>query len=640
MSQARKEARSPTARVDEAAAYYEIDNWGAGYFRVSAKGEMCAHPDQNGSGVSLLDVVGLARDSGLRPPLLVRFPQILHQQVRRLNHAFGRAIDEYGYTGRYHGVYPIKVNQDAYVVQAIVEEGRRHGYGIEAGSKPELVVALAQDLPPEALIICNGYKDLDYIRLALAARGMGRQVFLIVEKPSEVTRIAEAARAMDVRPLIGIRLKLQSRGSGKWEKSGGAAAKFGLTVTELLGAIEQLRGEGMLDCLQLLHFHIGSQITQIRRIRDGVREAARAYAKLQRMGCGVRFLDVGGGLGVDYDGSRTSFESSINYSLEEYANTVVWAVKEVCESEEVQVPHLVSESGRAVAAYHSLVVLEVSPEVAPPRPQIPEVPEEDHSLVHQLHDLAKEITRKNYREFYHDATDLSTELDSLFKLGYISLEERSRAERLTSFLHQRIIHHAREESPFPEEFEALEEQLSVKYVCNFSVFQSVPDYWAVGQLFPVVPLHRLKEPPTVNAQLTDITCDSDGCISKFPDVRDVKDFLKLHPLRPGEPYYLGVFLTGAYQDVLGDFHNMFGTVDEVIVRVDEEGAPQIDAYIKGQTARDVLSLFGFDVAEMVDDYRTRMRDQARRGEIDEFAAEVAIAQFSSTLDSYTYLRGE
>ncbi len=640
MAPTRKSVRSPQAAVSEAAAYYEIDNWGAGYFRVNPKGELSAHPAQNGHGISILDVVNLAREQGLRPPLLVRFPQILHQQVRRLNKAFARAIDEYEYKARYRGVYPIKVNQDSYVVQAVVEEGKRHGYGIEAGSKPELVVALAQDLHPDALIVCNGYKDLDYIRLALRARAMGRRIFLIAEKLSEIPRIIEVAKALKVDPLVGIRLKLHTRGSGKWEKSGGVSAKFGLTTTETLEAVRLLREASMGDCLQMLHFHIGSQVTQIRRIRDAVREGARAYAKLRKMGCNLQFVDVGGGLGVDYDGSGTSFESSINYTLEEYANTVVWTVHEVCASEEVEVPGLVSESGRAIAAYHSLVVLEVSPESLPTAAQIPEVPEENHQLIHELRDLAENVSRKNYREFYHDATDLETELDSLFKLGYIDLSERSRVEQLMNYLHQRILHHARDEQPFPEEFEALEQQMAVKYVCNFSVFQSVPDYWAVGQLFPVVPLHRLKETPTVSATLADITCDSDGCINKFPDFRDVKDFLRLHALKPGEPYYLAVLLTGAYQDVLGDFHNMFGTVDEVLVNLNDEGEVEISEWIRGHIGREVLELFGYDVAEMVDSFRDRVREKARKGEVASDDAEAMIAQFSSTLDSYTYLRGE
>ena len=620
----------------DAERLYGIDAWGGGYFGVNAQGHLCVHPFRDEQGVDLHQLVHRLKRRRVRFPALVRFPQILETRVHEIFDAFDRAIREFEYDGVYRGVFPIKVNHQREVLDELVRAGRGRGMGLEAGSKAELAVGLAHRLGPDALIVCNGYKDKPYIRLALRGVALGRQVVLIVEKPQEVGLILEVAKETGIRPLIGMRTRLRARGAGKWEKSGGAGAKFGLSTQELLDAVDLLREEGYLDTFRLLHFHVGSQIPDIRRIKDAVKEGARIYAKLRAEGCAVDVLDVGGGLGVDYDGSRTAFEASMNYTVTEYANDVVYNVREICEAEEVPVPTLVSESGRALTAHHSLVLLEVSGENQTPEAAEIVVPDDAHDGVKELQEIARGMTRKNHREYFHDAEEMREVLLGSFDLGYLSLRDRALTERLVRHIARKALDLASEERYVPEEFVALQKRLITKYIANFSVFQSIPDSWALDQLYPVVPIHRLKERPTVRATLCDVTCDSDGEVDRFPDLRDVKDSLEVHALQPGKPYYLAILLIGAYQDVLGDFHNLFGRVDEALVKLGKGGA-RVTRVIAGDDADDVLRLYRHDPEAMVASITEQSKARIRDRHMTRAAANEILAEYREALEGYTYL---
>ncbi|HVG94333.1 MAG TPA: biosynthetic arginine decarboxylase, partial [Planctomycetota bacterium] len=548
--------------VRDAVRLYGIENWGAGYFEVNEAGHLVVRPNRDDRSVDLHALVGRLRKKKVRFPALLRFPQILADRVHELFDAFDKAITEYAYANRYLGVFPVKVNQKREVVDELVEAGRDRGMGLEAGSKAELAIALSHRLNPDALIICNGYKDAAYVRLALRGVELGKRVVLIVEKPQEVGLILRVSKQVGVAPLIGMRIRLHARGSGKWEKSGGQAAKFGLTTQEVLEAVEELKRADALSSFRLLHFHVGSQIPEIKRIKAAVKEGARVYAKLRAAGAPLEVLDVGGGLGVDYDGSKTSYEASMNYTLQEYANDVVYIVREICGAEGVPEPSIASESGRALVAFHSLLICEVrGANATPPDPAHLMVPQDVHDVLREMKEILDGMTRKNHREYYHDAMVKREELYGLFDLGYLSLRERALGERLYEAIARQAVHFAKEDRFVPEEFEDLEKRLVTKYIANFSVFQSIPDSWALDQLFPVVPIHRLGEEPTVQATLCDVTCDSDGEVDRFVDLRDVKDSLDLHEL-DGRPYYVAILMVGAYQDVLGDYHNLFGIVDE------------------------------------------------------------------------------
>src|SRR5512143_1619795 len=509
-AKARKEKPAKLARGPEkfadAEKLYGIENWGKGYFSVSDDGELLVHPTREAHrAVNLKSVIDDVALRGTSTPVVVRFPQILASAVRELNDAFVQAIKEYDYDGAYRGVFPIKVNQKKVVVNEVIQAGRKYSYGLEAGSKPELLAALSSDLGPDSIITTNGYKDETFIRLALDGLRMGKTVILTLEKISELERILDVAKKRGVRPLIGMRAKLYARGSGKWAKSGGESAKFGLTTTEMLAAVEILKSRKMLDCLVMLHFHIGSQITDIRKIKDAIREAGRVYAKLHRIGVEVAYLNLGGGLGVDYDGSKTSFDSSMNYTVQEYARDIVYTIKGICDEEKVPVPHLVTESGRAVTAFHSVLVtnvVDVADRIAQAR-KVKLDGDENH-VVRELYDIWQGVTAKNVRESYHDAVQYKEELFTLFNLGYVSLEDRSKGEILFWNICDRIRRHLKGMKEIPEEFEDLERELADKYVLNFSVFQSVPDSWAIDQLFPILPIHRLREKPGEIATLADI----------------------------------------------------------------------------------------------------------------------------------------
>jgi arginine decarboxylase len=641
---ARKRPLAPVARprtreqYEESASLYGIANWGKGYFQINEDGDLVVHPTREaGRGVVLKQIVDEVALRGITAPMVIRFPQILASAVDALNEAFARAIEEYGYGNIFRGVFPIKVNQKRVVVEKIIEAGSKYGYGLEAGSKPELLAAIAADLGPECLITCNGYKDEPFVRMALNAVRMKKKVVLVLEKVSELDRILAAARDRGVKPLLGMRAKLYARGSGKWAKSGGEAAKFGLTTPEMLEAVKILKSKRMLDAMVMLHFHIGSQITDIRKIKAAIREAGRVYAKLRALGVPIQYLNLGGGLGVDYDGSKTAFESSMNYSVQEYANDVVYMIKQICEEESVPAPTLVTESGRAVTAYHSVLVTNVL-DVADRLEQGHKVrvTSNDPPVVQELAAILKSVNAKTLRESYHDAQQYKEELFTLFNLGHLSLEDRSKGEILFWQICERIYRDLKTLKEIPEEFEDMETMLSDTYVMNFSVFQSLPDSWAIDQLFPILPIHRLNERPGEFGTLADITCDSDGKIEKFIDLRDIKETLPLHTFRQDEPYYIAICLMGAYQDVLGDLHNLFGEAHEVLVAVDEEGKAHIDDVLPGESCERVLEYMNYDKTEILDSIGRQLRRVANRP-IKKDEIQAIYKEFEAVFPRYTYL---
>ena len=628
----------PQQRFEDAAAIYGIPNWGKGFFHVSEEGELFVRPTREAHrAVALKQIVDEVALRGITAPMVIRFPQILSESVRSLNDAFARAIHEFEYGNVFRGVFPIKVNQKRVVVQQIIEAGRPYNYGLEAGSKPELLAAIAADLGPECLITCNGYKDDPFIGMALNAVRMKKKVVLILEKVSELDRILSVAKSRGVRPLLGMRAKLYARGSGKWAKSGGEAAKFGLTTPEMLEAVKILKSRRMLDAMVMLHFHIGSQITDIRKIKNAIREAGRVYAKLRAMGVPIQYLNLGGGLGVDYDGSKTAFESSMNYSTQEYANDVVYTIKQICEEEQVPVPTLVTESGRAVTAFHSVLVanvLDVADRIEQGRKV--RVTGSDAPVIQELAGILATTNAKNLRENYHDAQQYKEELFTLFNLGHLSLEDRSKGEILYWQICERIHRDLKTFKEIPEEFEDMEKMLADTYVMNFSVFQSLPDSWAIDQLFPILPIHRLNERPVEVGTLADITCDSDGKIDKFIDVRDIKDTLPLHTFHKNEPYYVAFCLMGAYQDVLGDLHNLFGEAHEILVTVDEEGRGKVEDVLPGESCERVLEYMNYDRTEILDSINKQLRRVTNRP-VKKDEVQRIYKEFEAMFPRYTYL---
>lgn len=621
---------------------YNIENWGDQYFSINPSGNMTVHPRRGeGPGVDLMAVIEDVKAQGLGLPVLIRFQDIIRHRVVALNEAFKKSIAEYGYKGCYKGVYPVKVNQMREVVEEIVDAGKPYDYGLEAGSKAELAIISSAQLNPDALMICNGYKDYGFIKMALMGRKLGKNVIIVVEKLTELYQVIAVAKEMSVEPFIGIRSKLYSKGSGKWESSGGESAKFGLTTTELLHAVQILRKEGMENSFKLLHFHIGSQITNIRTVKDAVKEGTRVYSKLRKMGLNLEYLDVGGGLGVDYDGSRTSFDSSINYSLNEYVADVVYSIKEVCEAEEVQEPNIVSESGRAIVAHHSVLITNVfgSIEVGSTPISLEETPDED-DVVKEMRFLAQNLSSKNLLEHFHDALSRKEEALSMFKLGFLSLEDKAKVEHLFWQICKVIHKNAQGLKYVPDEVEALNKALADQYLCNFSVFQSMPDHWAIQHLFPIVPIHRLDEEPTHQATLVDITCDSDGKVSKFIDLRDIKDTIPLHALKGNEnAYYVGFFLMGAYQDIMGDLHNLFGRVHEVHVFLDETepGGYYIEEVIPGNNIASVLSTIQYSATDMAKRVKEQIEARVREGAMKPKEGVELQNFYEKVLNGYTYV---
>ena len=621
----------------DAADLFEVARWGNGYFSVGPNGHLLVHPDKDPTkSIDLKQLVDRLQVRGIDLPILLRFAEILQHRLGELHGVFATAIKDSGYRGEYCCVYPVKVNQQRQVVEEVLRFGKPYHFGLEAGSKPELlaVIALADNETP---IICNGFKDAEFIETAMLAQKIGRQIIPVVERFSELNLVLEYAEKLGVRPRIGMRVKLATRGSGRWQSSGGFRSKFGLTASELIKGLDLLASRGMEDCLQLLHFHQGSQITNIRHIKAALNEASRIYTELVKRGAGLRYLDVGGGLGVDYDGSQTNFESSVNYSLQEYANDVVYHVQNACDEAGVPHPTIISESVRAIVAYHSMLifgVLGVSEQGGMGEVQEP-VADAEQPL-HDLWESYQNINIRNLLESYHDAQQSLDTAMNLFASGYLPLDQRSAVENIYWAICRRICKLTKSLDFVPEELEGLEAALSDTYFCNFSLFQSIPDSWAIKQLFPVMPIHRLNERPSRAAVLGDVTCDSDGKIDQFIDRRDVKRTLPLHTWQ-SEPYYLGAFLIGAYQEILGDLHNLFGDTNAVHVSTDERGEVVVDAVIKGDTVREVLDYVEFDSNQLVQRLRDSIEQAVRDGRICDSQAGRFLKFYEEGLGGYTYL---
>jgi arginine decarboxylase len=631
----------PDWDVEAAIATYNVDGWGSEYFSVNSAGNVVAKPlKEAGGSIDLLEVVNEARARNLGFPLVIRFQDLLRHRVQTVNLAFQAAMQEFGYRNSYRGVFPIKVNQLREVIEEIVDAGAQFHFGLEAGSKPELIAALAMHKDPESLIICNGYKDRAFIRTAMLGRRLGKSVIIVVEKLEELEQTLRVAKEMGVEPMIGIRVRLHSKGAGKWTTSGGENAKFGLSTTNLVAASEMLKAQGLAHCLKLVHFHVGSQVPDISTIKRAVREAARYYAKLSKMGHQLGYLDVGGGLGVDYDGSRTSYDSSTNYSLQEYCNDVVYNIMEVCDSEAVAHPAIVSEGGRAIVAHHSVLVVESFGAIEKDVPQKKiEAAPNDPKPLRDIIEVRRQLKRGNRLETLHDAQQIKEETQQLFNLGLLDLESKAKIESVYWQLARQIVTLHRGLKYVPEEVKELEISLGDQYICNFSVFQSLLDHWALGQLFPIMPIHRLTTAPDRQGTLVDITCDSDGKISKFTDLQDVKDTLPLHRILPGELYYLGVFLVGAYQDIMGDLHNLFGRVTEVHVFLDEdeESGWYIEEVIEGSTIGQVLALTQWDKIELMRLVKLQVDAAIKSDRLKPNDAMKILADYERGLQGYTYL---
>lgn len=641
-------ANSNEWTIDDATNMYNVDRWGLGYFGINDAGHVTVSPmHDRGATIDIMDVIDQAQEQGLRFPLVLRFQDLLRDRVVSLNKAFTSAIADSGYKGRYLGVFPVKVNQLREVVEEILDAGRPFNFGIEAGSKAELHAALAIHEDPASLIVCNGYKDNRFIRTALLGNRLGKKVVLVAEKVEEVRTIAETARQMGIEPLIGIRIRLASKSAGIWATSGGESSKFGLNILDLMEAVSYLKSIDALDTLRLVHFHIGSQIPDILTIKRAIREATRYYAKLRKMGCdGLSYLDIGGGLGVDYDGSQTVFHSSTNYTMDEYAGDAVYNIMDICDEENVPHPDIISESGRALVAHHSLLVIQAFGAIEKTRAHYDlQVEPHDHKWVRQLAEIKDRITA-NPMEALHDTQQIKEESQTAFELGILELSKKAKIDTFYWHIIEEIVDLFRQradksddEMDIPEEVQDLTPHFADQYVCNFSVFQSLLDHWALGQLFPIMPLHRLDEKPIIEGTLVDITCDSDGKVSKFTDIRNVREALPMHPLREGEPYYLGIFMTGAYQDILGDLHNLFGRVNEahVFLDPDEDSGYYIEETIEGNSISQVLELVQYHTNDLARRMKAQIDEAIKSDRIRPNEGMKLLAEYERALQEPTYL---
>ncbi|MSR51055.1 MAG: arginine decarboxylase [Planctomycetaceae bacterium] len=625
-------------KLSDAFETYRVNEWGKGYFGINNLGNVTVMPTKDPeASIDLKELIDQLQARGIQLPILVRFTDILRHRVSEIHAAFQKSIEEFDYKGKYCCVYPIKVNQQRQVVEEILDFGKPFQFGLEAGSKPELLAVMALTNGGNTPIICNGFKDEEFIHMTMLARKIGKNIIPVVEKFTELELIVKQAEITGVRPVIGIRAKLAARGAGRWRSSAGYRSKFGLTLTEMLEAVDYLKQRGMVDCLQLVHFHLGSQITNIRSIKAALTEVGRVYTEMHRIGANVNYIDVGGGLGIDYDGSQSDFESSINYTLQEYANDVVFRIKSVCDDAGVPHPTIISESGRAMVGYHSLLVFDVVGVSNFDRYTVPpQIPDDGPQQLADLFAIFQDLKKKNLQESYHDALQAVDEAVNMFNLGTINIEQRALIERLFWAVCSKILRMVRELDYTPEELQGLESMLSDTYFCNFSVFQSMPDSWAIKQLFPIMPIHRLTENPTRKAVLGDITCDSDGKIDQFIDLRDVRNTLQLHEYT-GQPYYLGAFLLGAYQEILGDLHNLFGDTNAVHVSLDENNHLNIDEVIKGDTVREVLAYVQYKADELTDRIRKDVEKAVKVGTISIAESREFLDFYQSGLEGYTYL---
>src|SRR3954463_9293569 len=640
-----REEPSPSSwSIEAARELYNIEGWGAGYFDINDRGHVVVRPDRDRPGRAL-DLFDLARDleeQGVALPVLLRFSDILQSRIESLSERFQLAIKEFEYQGGYTSVYPIKVNQQRHVVEEIVEFGKAHGVGLECGSKPELQAVLALSESTDHIIVCNGYKDEEFMRLALMGQKLGHKVFIVLEQLSELDVLLQAADDLGVTPWAGVRIKLVSEGAGRWAQSGGEKSKFGLNAAQLMKLIDRLRSLGRIDILKLIHFHIGSQVTDIRYIKSALQEVSRYYAEIRKAGVDVTHVDVGGGRGVDYDGPASTSHASVNYSLQEYANDVIYTIAEMCRDQEIPMPHIVSESGRALTAHHALLLLKVIDVESQAEPPLPDLTDDDHSLLHEMVADYQTVSKKNVRprkvlEVFHDATFDKERAQQLFNSGVLSLRERAMAETLYFATLNRVARYAQgDRDKFEEIIKELDAALVDRYFCNFSLFQSLPDSWAIDQLFPIMPIHRLDEEPTRRGTLQDVTCDSDGKIDRFVGDKNGRPSLELHDIRDEEDYMLGIFLTGAYQEILGDLHNLFGDTNAVHIRITDSGY-EITDLVHGDTVTEVLNYVQFGASNLLATFRRKV---SAAKNISRQEANTFIAEYVAGLEGYTYLEGE
>jgi arginine decarboxylase len=630
--------------IDDSEKLYRIDGWGDPYFSIDVTGHINVSPQgDRGGSIDLYELIESLKKRNIELPLLLRFSDILGDRIERLNSCFARAIARYNYPNVYRGVFPVKCNQNRHLVESLVSFGKPFQFGLEAGSKPELIIALAALEPNESgdrdnfdpLLICNGYKDREYIETALIARKLGQKTIIVIEQIEELYLAIASSKKLGIEPILGVRAKLTAKGSGRWGISTGDRAKFGLTIPQIVRVINELKQAGMLHCLQLLHFHIGSQISAIEVIKEAIREAGQIYVQLCRQGANMQYLDVGGGLAVDYDGSKTNFAASKNYNMQNYANDIVAAIKEACEEGSVNAPILVSESGRAIASHQSVLVFDVLGEdtISTELPQ--PLPEKEHLTIRNLWETYRSIDESNYQETYHDAIQFKEEAIGLFNFGYLNLDERARAEQLYWACCQKIADIIAKQDYVPDDLEDLDKIMASIYYANLSVFQSAPDSWAIDQLFPIVPIHRLNEEPSQRAILADLTCDSDGKIDRFIDLKDVKSLLELHQL-DGKPYYLGMFLIGAYQEIMGNLHNLFGDTNVVHIQMTPKGY-QIEHLVRGDTIGEVLGYVQYKAEDLVETIRRRTERALNENRLTLEESQILLQNYERSLRGYTYL---
>jgi arginine decarboxylase len=638
------ESPSPSWSIESARELFNIEGWGAGYFDINDRGHVVVRPDRDRPDRAL-DLFDLARDleeQGVALPVLLRFSDILKSRIESLSERFESAIKEFEYQGGYTSVYPIKVNQQRHVVEEIVQFGKAHGVGLECGSKPELQAVLALSESTDHIIVCNGYKDEEFMRLALMGQKLGHQVFIVLEQLSELDVLLEAADDLGVTPTAGVRIKLVAEGAGRWAQSGGEKSKFGLNASQLMKLIDRLRSLGRIDILKLIHFHIGSQVTDIRFIKSALQEVSRYYAEIRKAGVDITHVDVGGGLGVDYDGTASTSNASVNYTLQEYANDVIYTIAEMCRDQELPMPHIISESGRALTAHHALLLLKVIDVESQAEPPLPDLTDDDHSLLHEMVADYQTLAKKNVRsrkvlEVFHDATFDKERAQQLFNSGVLSLRERAMAETIYFATINRIARTAQSDrDKFAEIIKELDAALVDRYFCNFSLFQSLPDSWAIDQLFPIMPIHRLDEEPVRRGTLQDVTCDSDGKIDRFVGDKNGRPSLELHDIRDDEDYMLGIFLTGAYQEILGDLHNLFGDTNAVHIRITDSGY-EITDLVHGDTVTEVLNYVQFGASNLLGTFRRKVSASKN---ISRQEANTFIAEYVAGLEGYTYLEGE